>query len=129
MPMPPIVLDHESGVPVYRQIGEAILTALARQQLASDERMPTIHQLAQDLGVNPNTVARAYRELEQSGHLVGERGRGTFPVAQPPAVKAGTAGDLRKIAARALADCARQGFTAAELLSLLKRNESKPRGP
>jgi GntR family transcriptional regulator len=124
VPLPPIVLDYESGVPVYRQIGEAILAALACQQLRLDERMPTIHQLAQDLGVNPNTVARAYRDLEQSGHLVGERGRGTFPVAQPPAVKAGRSDDLRKIATRALADCARQGFTAAELLSLLKKRDA-----
>jgi GntR family transcriptional regulator len=124
MPLPPIVLDHESGVPVYRQIGEAILAALARQQLRSDEQMPTIHQLARDLGVNPNTVARAYRDLEQSGHLVGERGRGTFPVEQPPAGKAGRASDLRKIAARALAECGRQGFTAAELLSFLKKRDA-----
>jgi GntR family transcriptional regulator len=122
MSLPPIVLDYESGVPVYRQIGEAILAALARQQLRPDEPMPTIHQLARDLGVNPNTVARAYRELEQSGHVVGERGRGTFPVAQPPTDKAGRRGDLHRIAARALADCARQGFTAADLLSLLKRD-------
>lgn len=120
MPLPPIVIDNESGVPIYRQIGDAILHALARQELRSDERMPTIHQLARDLGVNPNTIARAYRELEQSGHLIGERGRGTFPVVQP-ANKEGRAGDLRKIAARALADCARQGFTAADLLSLLKK--------
>jgi GntR family transcriptional regulator len=121
MPLLPLTLDYESGVPVYRQICNAILEALARQQLRPDERMPTIHQLAHDLGVNPNTVARAYRELEQSGHLVGERGRGTFPVTQPPAPKAGRSGELRKIATRALADCARQGFTSAELLSLLRK--------
>jgi DNA-binding transcriptional regulator YhcF (GntR family) len=41
MPLPPIELDYESGAPVYRQIGTAILSALARQQLASDERLPT----------------------------------------------------------------------------------------
>jgi GntR family transcriptional regulator len=120
MPLPSIVLDYESGVPIYRQIGAAILQALALQQLQADEQMPTIHQLAHDLGVNPNTVARAYRELEHAGHLVGERGRGTFPVLRPQA-KEGRTDELRKIAARALADCAREGFTAADLLALLKK--------
>ena len=123
MPLAPITLDYESGVPVYRQIGDAILMALARQELRPDEALPTIHNLAQALGVNPNTVARAYRELEQSGHLVGERGRGTFPAAQVPA-KPGRGKDLDKIAARALADCARQGFTATDLLAFLKKRRT-----
>jgi GntR family transcriptional regulator len=127
MPLAPITLDYESGVPVYRQIQDAVLGALARAEIGPDEQMPTIHQLARDLGVNPNTVARAYRELEQSGHLVGERGRGTFPaptaVAKtiPPAERGG---ELKRIAARALADCARQGFSAADLLSLLKAKKT-----
>lgn len=118
MPLAPFTLEYESGVPIYRQIKDAVLQALARQEIGPDEQMPTIHHLARQLGVNPNTVARAYRELEQSGHLVGERGRGTFPAGRAAGARQS---DLRKIAARALADCAREGFTAADLLSLLKK--------
>jgi GntR family transcriptional regulator len=123
VPLPPLVLDYESGVPIYRQIQDAVVNALARQQLRPDEPLPTIHQLARELDVNPNTVARAYRELEQSGHVVGQRGRGTFPVPLSPARAKGTAREsgLRKIAARALAECVRQGFTADELVSVFKK--------
>jgi GntR family transcriptional regulator len=123
VPLPPLVLDYESGVPVYRQIQDAVMNALAHQQLQPDEPLPTIHQLARDLGVNPNTVARAYRELEQAGHVVGHRGRGTFPVPLAPAKVTSSAREsaLRKIAARALAECVRQGFTAAELASAFKK--------
>ena len=66
------------------------MNALARQQLRPDEPLPTIHQLARELDVNPNTVARAYRELEQAGHVVGQRGRGTFPVPLAAAKAKGT---------------------------------------
>src|SRR5688500_11532870 len=110
MPLPRVVLDYDSGVPVYRQIGDAVLGAIAQGMIGPEEKLPTIHQLASELGVNPNTVARAYRELEQAGHVVGERGRGTFPAAAPR--RQTSAQELRKIATRALADCARQGFTA-----------------
>jgi GntR family transcriptional regulator len=123
VPLPPLILDYESGVPVYRQIQDAVVNALARQQLDPDEPLPTIHQLARELNVNPNTVARAYRELEQAGHVVGMRGRGTFPVPATPAKtnSPARASELRKIAARALAECVRQGFTAAELVSVFKK--------
>jgi GntR family transcriptional regulator len=123
VPLPPLTLDYESGVPVYRQIQDAVVNALARQQLRPDEPLPTIHQLARELDVNPNTVARAYRELEQAGHVVGMRGRGTFPVPATAAKASSTAreSELRKIAARALAECVRQGFTAAELVSVFKK--------
>src|SRR5688572_5939379 len=98
MPLPPIVLDFDTGVPVYRQIKDAVVAALVRGDLAKDEQLPTIHELARALEVNPNTVARAYRELEASGHLVAERGKGTFPARkQPKAAKA--AGALARIVA------------------------------
>lgn len=77
-------IDYDRGVPVYRQIYEAVITALASGALDREEQLPTIHELAHQLEINPNTVARAYRELEQAGHIVAHRGRGTFPAAEQP---------------------------------------------
>src|SRR5678815_4811485 len=74
-------IDYDRGLPVYRQIYEAVTRALASGALGRDEQLPTIHELARRLEINPNTVARAYRELEQDGHIVAHRGRGTFPAA------------------------------------------------
>jgi GntR family transcriptional regulator len=114
-------LDYDRGVPVYRQITDAILSALASGRLAQREQLPTIHQLAQRLGVNPNTVARAYRELEQQGHIRSQRGRGTFPADKAPPKARDRARVLAEIHQRALAEGARHGLGSADIVDYFKK--------
>lgn len=64
--------------PFYEQIVEQVCGALARGELGLEQRMPSVRELAQLLKVNPNTVMRAYQDLERSGLLVTYRGQGTF---------------------------------------------------
>lgn len=109
-------LDYDRGVPIYRQITDAILAALSTGQLARREQLPTIHELAGRLGINPNTVARSYRDLLRDGHIVSTRGRGTFPALEPPE-PADRGKTLRDLYDRAIAEAARVGVTAAELVS------------
>ena len=71
-------LDNKSGVPFYRQVVEQIKFALARDDLQIGDRLPTVRQLAVDLSINPNTVVRAYRELEFAGMIETHQGSGTF---------------------------------------------------
>jgi len=71
-------LDMQSGVPVYRQIMDQIHGAIAASALRAGDQLPTVRQLAVDLSVNPNTVVRAYRELEIRGVLTTQQGIGTF---------------------------------------------------
>ena len=71
-------LDTKSGVPVYRQIIEQVKFAIARGRLRPGDQLPTVRQLAVDLSVNPNTVIRAYRELEIERVLETHQGSGTF---------------------------------------------------
>ena len=71
-------LDAESGVPVYRQIIDQVQGGLASGALASGDQLPTVRQVAVDLAINPNTVLRAYRELEIRGVLDTQQGTGTF---------------------------------------------------
>src|SRR4051794_34814887 len=71
-------LDLRSGVPVYRQIIDRVLAARASGELSPGDQLPTVRQLAVDLAINPNTVVRAYRELEIRGVLVTQQGTGTF---------------------------------------------------
>ncbi len=73
-----IQLDHHSGVPIYRQIISQILYAIARAELPAGAQLPTVRQLAVDLSVNPNTVIKAYKELEIRGNLETQQGTGTF---------------------------------------------------
>ncbi len=71
-------LDADSGVPVYRQIIDQVQGGLASGALASGDQLPTVRQVAVDLAINPNTVLRAYRELEIRGVTDTQQGTGTF---------------------------------------------------
>jgi GntR family transcriptional regulator len=71
-------LDMSSGVPVYRQIIDSVLGGIASGTLQPGNQLPTVRQLAVDLSINPNTVVRAYRELEIRGILTTQQGTGTF---------------------------------------------------
>src|SRR5947199_6973770 len=71
-------LDLHSGVPVYRQIVDQVLGGIAAGALVPGDQLPTVRQVAVDLAINPNTVVRAYRELEIRGALETQQGTGTF---------------------------------------------------
>ena len=71
-------LDLQSGVPVYRQIIDQVQAGIATSSLPPGHQLPTVRQVAVDLAINPNTVLRAYRELEIRGVLETQQGTGTF---------------------------------------------------
>src|SRR5215470_3809227 len=71
-------LDSASGVPVYRQIIDQVLGGMATGTLRPGDQLPTVRQVAVDLAINPNTVQRAYREMEIRGVLETQQGSGTF---------------------------------------------------
>jgi GntR family transcriptional regulator len=102
--MPAIfTVDPHTGVPIYLQLIEQVKRSVALGVLAPGERLPTVKQLATDLTINPNTVARAYRELERDGVIETSVGRGSF-------VRQNGAGDA---AAAALSDVASSAVDAA----------------
>jgi GntR family transcriptional regulator len=71
-------LDLQSGVPVYRQIVDQVQAGVATGALGPGRQLPTVRQVAVDLAINPNTVLRAYREMEIRGVLETQQGTGTF---------------------------------------------------
>lgn len=72
------------GVPIYQQLAEQICAGIARGRLAPDERLPSVRELSQLLVINPNTVARAYTELERQGAVYTRPGMGVFVRAARP---------------------------------------------
>lgn len=74
----PVRIDKHSGIPIYIQLGEQIRLLIREGTLARGEAMPTVRSLAVHLGINANTVARVYHQLQADGLLRLERGIGTF---------------------------------------------------
>jgi len=99
-----LTVDPRSGVPIYLQIIEQVKRSIALGVLRAGEQLPTVKQLAIDLTVNPNTVARAYRELEREEVIETAPGRGSFVrsngVTESPKVAAEIAGDALDVALR-----------------------------
>ena len=77
-----INVDASSGLPIYLQIAQQIKTAVAMGRLHPEDPLPSVRQLAVDLAVNPNTVARAYLDLEIEGVIYKRQGAGTFVSSQ-----------------------------------------------
>ena len=100
-----LTVDPGSGVPLYLQIIEQIRRSVALGVLAAGEQLPTVKQLALDLTVNPNTVARAYRQLEREAVIETAVGRGSFVRGDGVAGSTGAAND---VAAQALAHAVRE---------------------
>ncbi len=114
------------GPPIYQQIVEQLRFRIVSGQLAPGDEMPTIRALAETVRVNPNTVARAYRELEQEGLVEKRRTVGTF-VAQTS--ERFTAAQRRRLMAppidRVLIQARQLGISLEELISLLSQRNSQ----
>jgi GntR family transcriptional regulator len=122
-------IDPASPVPLYAQIERAIRAAIAAGVLRAGDRLPTVRQLAVDLRVNANTVARVYSELERAGVLATQRGVGTT-VRDPAAINK-SARDreraLRGIADRTLAEAAAVGIPATDVIRHLQQRSRETR--
>jgi DNA-binding transcriptional regulator YhcF (GntR family) len=110
-------LDLHSGVPVYRQLIDQVRGGVASGTLTAGDQLPTVRQLAVDLAINPNTVLRAYRELELGGLLETHQGTGTFVAKKKLARNDAERGrQLSQMAGEFAARAGAAGFTLEELL-------------
>jgi GntR family transcriptional regulator len=120
-------LDLHSGVPVYRQIIDQVRGGMAAGALGVGDQLPTVRQLAVDLSINPNTVARAYRELELGGLLETHQGTGTFISTQK--VRGGEVERSRQLA-QIVRDCVARagaaGFMVEDLIEQLRELVPEP---
>lgn len=119
-------LDLRSGVPVYRQIIDQVLGGIASGTLVPGDQLPTVRQLAVDLAINPNTVVRAYRELEIRGILATQQGTGTFITdAQPKPNEAERRRRIAQLVGDLLARAGAEGITLDDLLDYLQQANSE----
>ena len=122
-------IDPHDPTPIYAQLRRAIRVAIATGGLRPGDRLPTVRQLAVELRINANTVAKVYGELERAGVLETCRGVGTFvsQASDLTATRAERERELMSLADRFLGDAAALGFSADEAIDRLKalRGEKK----
>jgi GntR family transcriptional regulator len=120
-------LDQHSGVPVYRQLIDQIQGGIASGTLAAGAQLPTVRQVAVDLAINPNTVLRAYRELEIRGVLDTQQGTGTFIAErQPKRDNLERERKLDQLAGEVAARAGAAGFTIQEVMEALRDRIPEP---
>src|SRR6059036_464367 len=116
-----VTLEPKDATPIYAQLDRGLRAAIATGRLRVGDQLPTVRQLAVELQVNANTVARVYAELERAGVIETRRGVGSFVTAgraeaRPADAKAR---GLRAFATRVLADAAAAGFSVDEVVAAL----------
>ena len=117
-------LDLRSGVPVYRQLIDQIMGGIATGSLSPGDQLPTVRQVAVDLTINPNTVGRAYRELEIRGVLETQQGSGTFIGSQPVKLdEVERQRQLSQLVSDFVARAGTAGFTIEDLMEQLHERQ------
>jgi len=120
-------LDTHSGVPVYRQLIDQVQAGIASGIMLPGDQLPTVRQVAVDLAINPNTVMRAYRELEIRGVIDTHQGTGTFisdrKIQQDEVERARK---LDQLVTEFVARAGAGGFTLKELMEAMRERLSEP---
>jgi GntR family transcriptional regulator len=116
-----VTIDARDRTPIYAQLDRALRAAIASGRLAIGDQLPTVRQLAVDLKVNANTVARVYSDLERAGVLETRRGVGSFVSAPPERARTAREHErrLKAFATQVVADAAAAGFTVGEVVEAL----------
>lgn len=120
--MPVVSLDPRDKTPLYAQLERALRAAVATGRLKVGDQLPTVRQMAVDLSINANTVARVYVDLERAGVIETRRGVGSFVTATPADAHPPHEHKrrLQAFVTRVLADAARAGLTAGEVADAIR---------
>ena len=124
-----LTVDHRHPTPLYAQLEQGIRGAIAAGRLPPGAQLPTVRQLAVELKVNANTVARVYADLERAGVLETRRGVGTFVAAAQPALgsKRGRENELKAIVRRTIDEAASRGFSISDVRAVVEAYDASGR--
>jgi GntR family transcriptional regulator len=112
-------LDMRSGIPTYLQLVQQVRQAVQLGILAPGDRLPTVKEVVGSLAINPNTVLKAYRELDREGLVEGRRGQGTFVRAAVPSLPPTEVRTLREALRRWLAQARAAGLDDEGIAALI----------
>ena len=120
-----VAIDPRDKTPIYAQLERGLRAGIAAGRLKPGDQLPTVRQLAVELRINANTVARVYADLERSGIIETRRGVGSFVAATPEKARPAREYDkrLRAFATRVLAEAGAAGFALEDLLAELDAHQ------
>jgi GntR family transcriptional regulator len=113
-------LNTKSNVPPYAQLAEQVRQALMTGLLREGDRLPTVREVVESIAINPNTVLKAYRELEREGLVEGRQGVGTFVLRRPEGPPPGTHALLVRTLATWIGKARRAGLRDSDIESLVR---------
>lgn len=119
-------LDGGSGVPIYRQLVQQVRREVMLGRLQPGEQLPTVKEVVDALAVNPNTVVKAYGELEHEGIVVRRQGVGTFVAASPPTAPLAAPPALRNALVRWVRRAREAGLSAEQIRTLVAAALDEP---
>ena len=122
-----VAIDSRDQTPIYAQLDRGLRAAIATGRLQPGDQLPTVRQLAVDLRINANTVAKVYAELERSGVVETRRGVGTFVTARPneAASRRDRDRDLHELADHFIAQSHERGFSIDDVIEHLEKRRRK----
>jgi GntR family transcriptional regulator len=122
-----IAVDPTSNIPIYMQIVESVQRLVANGEVKPGDQLPTVRQLAVDARVNPNTVARAYMELDRKGVISSQQGRGTYVSERPDAAALAQRREdtLRAMVSRFLLEALSLGYTLTDVSAMIAQESRR----
>lgn len=117
-------LDVRSRKPIYEQLVERLKELIITEVLTADEQLPSVRTLAQQLTINPNTIQKAYRELESQGYIYSIKGKGSFVSEATPSRNSEKIDKVRNELSKLLSEALYLGITKNELYKLIQEIEA-----
>ena len=120
-----ITIDYRNGKPIYEQIADAFEHLISQGALQADDQLPSVRQLAVELSINPNTIQKAYAELENRGLTYSVRGRGSFVAAESESLKQRKLQEFYKNLSALIREAGLSGITEEEIQAALMAHIKK----
>lgn len=121
-------LDTRSRKPIYEQLVDKLKELIINEVLKPDEQLPSVRTLAQQLTINPNTIQKAYRELENQGFIYSQKGKGSFVNSGNQSMDSGKIKTVKEELKRLILEAFFLGVTTDELIQLVEKMNASKRG-
>lgn len=114
-----ITIDDDSGIPIWLQLRNRLIYLITSGYYATGDKLPTVREMAVDLGINYNTVSKVYQDIERDGYIVSKRGKGTFVAERGPAEAEAAKSEVDFLADEFIRQCRELGVPRQDIADLV----------